>query len=706
MAEPSDFTGTIEGAEEAKIALDELTASSDASVASLGMISSMTQKTQGAFSSLNDVLNKMNKNLDGTGDIALNQATKFGVLSASIIGSRKALEGLSGIDTSGLNTFVDQFDQLSESIAQSPTFDVVTKGVSTLTDMLQKAGAPMDTVKMLAKQGYSVLSDYAKSFFQSADNALKLQNAFIQLSARTGNLNAVFDKAGNELQNINSLLANQNMAMATSMKATGLNEKAIEQYFVALGSIPKALEETISSGTSAGGTMSMLTATIKLAQGTGRDFNDVVKDLHQSFKDYGLVGESALKFTARFSEISNKFGVELDDVKTGLMGATGAFKSLTDAQAASGNMTEAVSKLMNDYVGGLKEAGMTGAHAVETVKGMTDALAGMRVEQKAFLSAQTGGPGGLMGAFQIEKMIREGKIDEVFDKVRDTMQKQFGKIVTLEEASKSPAAASQLEKQMLLLQRGPLGQIVKSDSDAYRLLETFRARQEGRAAAPLASSGLEPGGLQNAINRGTSIEEKSYSQLTSINNNLAAIRKAAEATNLGTVQRAATIGQGAADIGDISEAQRASRDNLKSALEAGQQQSGYVMDAVKSGADKTTEFISNTITDWTGTFNNMGNAMQAPMDVLKSTMGDGFKTPNMSSLDVDTFGSPMTPGATVAAAPKGMPKSTTGGGTAASAVNPEVKVNEEGSGGRFKVDVTVKVNELANAAAITPAMGT
>ena len=80
-----------------------------------------------------------------------------------------------------------------------------------------------------------------------------------------------------------------------------------------------------------------------------------------------------------------------------------------------------MSGIMNDYVGALQNTGMTGQHAMEVVKGMTDSIAGMSVAQKAFLSSQTGGPGGLMGAFQIEKDLREGKIDKVFDKVRQTM---------------------------------------------------------------------------------------------------------------------------------------------------------------------------------------------------------------------------------------------------------------------------------------------
>jgi hypothetical protein len=788
-----DLTATTDQAEAAREALSRFTNAEYGAAEGLTRLNSLSNVLGTVFEKLNDSINDITQGLDGSGEEASRAAARFGILSTSVLGSRRALEGISGIESTGLTTFNSQIDTLLQNLQQSPALQTAGSMINALKNALTSAGAPMGVVNDVASKGINALKSYANSFFTSADNALKLQNATLQLAARTGNLDNVFKAAGDSLENMNSLLSSQTMAMADTMKATGISEDAVEKFYMTLGQVPKALESTVSSGDSASGSMSMLTATIKLAHGTGRDFNEVVQDLHTSFRDYGLVGESALKFTARFSELSNKFGVELKDMREGLMGAAGAFKNIADAIGGAATMTEAAAKIMNDYIGGLKQSGMTGAHAIETIRGMTDAMAGMRIEQKAFLSAQTGGPGGLMGGYQIEKMMREGKIDEVFDKVRQTMQKQFGKIVTLDDASKSETSAAQLTKQTMLLRQGPLGQIVKSDQDAYRLLETFKAKQEGRAPTGGIAQGLEPGGLQDAIKKGSTVEEKSYTTLTSINNHMAALRKAAEAANLGTAQRAFAASAGTAAFAP-SEAEIKKGETLKGAMAKGQASSGSRIkdyaDAISSGKmmpDMAGDMIKETMTDLQEWFGNLPEMVKAPLETLKSVILSGddkkiqdeakaleadinrrkeeikklkgdekkkkqeildqevkkagalyawavktgaikreeadtstgvsagaakpgapaktkFKLPAYSSLDVAAFGAPVTPGATLAAAPKGA-KPGVGAASGGSGITPTVNTTVDGASGRIKVDVSVKVNEMGQGASINPAPG-
>ena len=72
--------------------------------------------------------------------------------------------------------------------------------------------------------------------------------------------------------------------------------------------------------------------------------------------------------------------------------------------------------------------------------------------------------------------------------------------------------------------------------------------------------------MQDTIKKGTTIEEKSYSTLTSINNHMAALRKAAEAANLGTAQRALTAGTGSAAIGTQTEEETKKEEILKKGI--------------------------------------------------------------------------------------------------------------------------------------------
>lgn len=635
MAEPTDppqtpdFTGTAEGADQAAASLDRLASSSDAAKSSLGAMETVSDGMRVVFGTLNDQVKAFGFSMENMGSLTEQQTAQFGLLATAVVGARKAFDGLG--ETRGFSTFTDQFKDLQQVIQNSPMFSTAEGQVKALSDALVKMGAPVQAVAEAAKGGMKAIASYGQAFLTSADSALRLQNIYIQLAAKTGALGNVYKKAGEDLGDLNSLLSAQNKAVSEAATATGISAKDVENFYVTLGQVPKALESTITNADGMSGSMSMLTATIKLAHGTGRDYNEVVKDLHESFTQYGMVGEQALTFTQRFSEISNNFGVELSEVRRELMSTAGAFKNMTDAGDGAAKMSEAVSGLMNDYVGALKNTGMTGTHAMETVRGLTEGMSRLSVAQKAFLSAQSGGAGGLMGAFQIEKMLKEGKIDEVFDKVRGTMQKQFGKIVTLEEASKSPQAASQLEKQMLLLQKGPLGSMVKSDQDAYRLLDAFRAKQEGRAPADKGIGGLDSGGLKNAINAGTEFEKKSYSVLTEMNKHLEALQRAATTSNLNIAQKTGTAGTGArAFLGADTEAQNKMRAGLTGTMAYAGQKSGEttqdynaVMQGTAPLVDRSGEAAVDAMKNIQGWFSRIPDSLASVRDGLKQAVMTG-----------------------------------------------------------------------------------
>lgn len=626
-----DLTGTSEQADKAAQSMDLLQSATSQAKTALGAMNNISEAAGGIFKELESRVNAFGFSLKNTGALTQTQTAQFGLLTTAVLGARRAFEGLGGIDTSGLTTFSDQFKNLQEMIRSSPALAAGSAGIQMLSDMLTRMGAPMQAVQDNAKKGMGALMQYGEAFFTSADNGLRLQNVYLQLAARTGNLGEVFKKAGSDLSNINSLLSIQNKVIAETATATGLSDAQVEKFYTSLGAVPKALESVITNADGTNKSMNLLTATIKLAHGTGRDYESVVKDLHTAFTEYGMTGKDALSFTQRFSEISNKFGIELDVVKNGIMGATGAFRGMTDAGAAAGRMTQAVEGLMNDYVGALQKAGMTGTGAIDTVKGMTDQIGKLSTAQKAFLSAQTGGPGGLMGSFQIEKDLREGKIDKVFDRVRSTMQKQFGKIVTLDEASKSPEAASQLQRQMMMLRQGPMGSLVKSDQDAYRVLETFRAKQEGRAAGDQGAAGLKGTGLQEAIKAGTEFEKKSYTQLTAMNEHLAAIRRSADISNLNMVQKGSTAGVGQRQfLGSETGNQRTMRDNVtrgmnEAARRGGQTTANYAdrMHTSKPVLDQSGRMAAEAMNDFSKWTKQVSGSAKAVMDTLKQAVMSG-----------------------------------------------------------------------------------
>lgn len=567
---PTDLTGATASAEKAAASLTLLNGAAENAGNSLKDLSKVGDLAKEVYGSFTLAADNLGISLNHVGSLSDENTAKMALLSTAVFGTRKAFDGLAGVDTGNMRTVKDQFSELAMTISNSPILSELEK-VKKLTGVFQTLGFPMEKVNDAAKKGSKAMTSLGGSFFEAVDNGLRLQNVIVQLASKNGELNKVYEQAGNDLGNMNSIIATHNAMIADTVKGTGLNERQVESYYAALGSVPGALMQNISGlnmysegSTKANVATSMLTATIQLAAGSGRKYDDIIGDLHTSFRDYGMRGEDALKFTARFSEISNTFGVQLEDVRTHLMGAAGAFKTFADAGQSAGRMSESLSGIMNDYMDGLTGTGMSGEHAASVVRGMTDSMAGLSVAQKAFLSAQTGGPGGLMGAFQIEKMMKEGKMDEVFAKVKNTMEKQLGPIVTLNEASSSPAAASQLQKQMLMLQRGPLGGMVKSDQDAYRLLEVFKGKQDGKIIKDMGAEGLKQDNLSEIIGRGNSFQEKSYTALASANSILAEIRRLADSIALSLMQKAGTASTGSGDfLGNDTVDQTKMRTNLK-----------------------------------------------------------------------------------------------------------------------------------------------
>src|SRR6185436_911002 len=561
----TELAATADAATKTAQALDALSISSAQSGDSLNNLGEFTSNTKNAFNAFNTTLSAYGVSLNNSMALTEKQTTQFGLLSAAVLGARTSFNTLHNIDVGGLNTFVDQIGYLTE------TFTDAKSGIGQLVNFAQQAFGRM-VPQTIISQGLSAVKNFVINLAQSADNALRLQNAYIQLSARTGNLSEVYAAAGPNLENLNTLLEKQTALVANAIKTTGLGPEGVQSYYAQLGTIPKALEATVTSSDSASETISLLTASIKIASGTGRNYVDIIEDMKVAFKDYNLTGEEALKFTSRMTEISNKFGTNLDVVRDSLRGTAGVFKMF-------GNEAEASSRILNNYVGALQSTGLSGDAAVEVVTDMTRAIGNLGIAQKAFLSAQTGGPGGLMGAFQIEKMMREGKIDEVFEKVRTQMQKQFGQIVTLDDASSNPAAAAQMTKQMMILRQGPLGQFAKSDQEAIRILEGFKNRQERKTVTDLSSRIV-----QDNMSKGTLLQEKSYTELSRIRGILEGARGVAGgataqdyARDIKTRAPIADAGKRAASsitefyklFGDIPESMKAPLDALTQAMESG-----------------------------------------------------------------------------------------------------------------------------------------
>jgi len=620
---PEDITNSTDAANNAAIAFTGMGASVESASAELSQMDKIAQGVSSVFQGFNNVLKEFTGTQGTNVGMTEDQVTKFGLLTTAVFGSRKAFDSLKDVDSKGLSTFGDKVQYLTDSILKSGG------GISGLANLAEKAFGTVMPKEF--QTSITAAKNFIGALTESADNALRLQNAVVQLAGKTGGLNAIYDKAGVNLQSVNAMLAAHEDMLTNAQKATGLNREALENYWSTLGSIPGALEQTIQTGTNANTTMSMLTATIKASTAVGRDSAAVMEDMHDAFRNYGIVGEDALKFTLRFSEISSAFGIDFKDVQDALKGSATAMGSFADAGENAARMSEGLAQVMKGMVGGLMDAGMTARDAVAAVSTLENSVGKLNIAQKAFLSSQSGGAGGLMGGFQIEKMMREGKYEEIFKKQMDTIKKMMGgKIVTLDEAATSQTAAAQMQKQVALLSQGPLGSMVKSPQDAYKMFDMFKGTRTGAMSEKGGDLLADP--VRQAVDRGTKWEEKSYGQLDIMRNHLEAIRRSAEVSNLGFLQQMGTAaGQEVSPTGEKlgapsdraallqSEMQSGATQGGANAAEHARQMAGKGMYQDRSGA-----YAGQTMTDMTRSIGNIGDWFRKLPETLRSSL-DGMR---------------------------------------------------------------------------------
>lgn len=499
------------------------------------------------FGKLSNRLSDAGIGLSSVSDLTGTAASKFGLLATAMIGTQDTFKSFGNVDTTRLTTFTSQVDQLFEVLKRPGTaVGVLNNTIDTIVNTLSKVSPTAGGIANGLRNSLGALQAYAKQVLTAADNQLRLQNSMLQLATQSGSLSEFYKQIGGDMTHLNEVSARQTKVLTDASKATGIDIEVLSNYAGTLSEIPGAFMAMKDGIIDATGTTNIFTKTLMFSIGAGRDFKAISSDMKKAVSEYGLSMDSALKFVARMTETSTAMGAQIDDVRSALNTSADAFKMFVVGGQGAINITQGMSDVMTEYVGTLKNAGMPVQNAIQMFGTMSSAMSNMKVEQKAFLSAQTGGPGGLMGAFQIDKMLKDGDIKGVFDKVQTQLKKQLGNIITVDEASKSPQAALQMERQIMLLRQGPLGQFAKTDQEAERLLEAMKSGK-----TPEKLGGQSNLSLENVIKAGNSIQEKSYNEFTKMNVALREISMAAGTPVLGELQRRGTISSGAPG-GDIS----------------------------------------------------------------------------------------------------------------------------------------------------------
>jgi hypothetical protein len=415
----------------------------------------------------------------------------------------------------GLFSRFDGFERFSQGLDNfnsiKTNFEELEKKFGNFENALKAIGksAP-ELAQKLAGMG----RDAALSYLNQADQAAKLDAGIIKLAASTGNLFNLYNNTDN-LQNLSDVSALYAKNLNDVAGATGLNIKQITDYTNALGNLPGLIGTTTNAGEENEKQMQKLEVVTKLAASAGIGASEAANILKSSYENLGNAqgklsdeNQKGIELFAAAIESANKLGVRFSDTENFLLKTADTFKFM-------GDNTAAATRTLATFTDALRETGLTGKQSMEVVQGMIQSTKELTTGTKAFLSLRSGGPGGLQGAFRIDRLIREGKTDEVIQMMIKSLRQQIGgRIVSQDEADRSPQLAAQFFRQRELLKSGAFGGLAKDDATATKLLD---ALSRGNLTAAKTAISTGESAVKNAVDKGTDIQRLQYNSLKSIN---------------------------------------------------------------------------------------------------------------------------------------------------------------------------------------------
>jgi len=464
----------------------------------------------------------------------LGQYSAFGNVASNLFqkisnGSKdaiKAVEDALGISSQKVK---EMFRESGEDIAgftimalqQSEKFRAAFPIPESLKSLSQVSGDVLGSVSSDFEKATQAVNLLPKALRGDVNEALKgfqavagqfevsrnAENALITLQAQAGNLGDMFTSFGSDLSGIDLMMDNWGKRMESTGTAVGMSSNEVQKFGLQLQKIPGIMTETIKNIDGAGNSTDVLTAALKINRGSVRDLDTVFGVMNNQMRLFNTSGEDSLKIISRMQASVSGLGIPLDIMRGFINNTSSAFKFF-------GDNSQAALTIMERMGPALSKSGVGPEGIAEIVGGMVKGIAELDVAQEAFISSQSGGPGGLQGGYQIELLKQQGKSDQVFDMVQGALKKQFGggPIIGLEEGSKSSGAAAQLTKEVAFLRQGPFGQLAKSNAEAYKLLDSMKTGFGKEAITTPEET------TQKAMKAGEAVQDKQTPIITGIAN--------------------------------------------------------------------------------------------------------------------------------------------------------------------------------------------
>lgn len=571
------------------------------------------------------IFNNISKSIENMGTRSTVQFRDSGAAINSLSdNSDRLLERF--VKLGALTPLKPMFDNLKD--VGAPTITTTGGSIKSLTEQVSRFGGTIssDVLGVLAKLG--------DKFLANAAQAEKFENAFVGLASSAGNMNELFE--GGNLVDLSAKTQNYANQVSNAADATGQGVTETMDFANALKQLPGFLDQTISSGDGADNKTKALISTMTLMTGTGRSQQEVIKALDLAYDKLGTstgrvsnAAQKGAEFLSDVSSVANTLKLKFTDVNDVMEKIAAQFEFVGD------NSNDAA-RVLSRYTDALRETGLTGKASMDIVNGMVGSIEKMTIGTKAFLSLRSGGPGGLQGAFQIDQLLRQGKLDQVVQMAERSLRQQFGgRIFTQEEAASSPQAAAQFMRQRSLLQSGAFGiGQGASNEQATRLLEALGKRDFGSITKELKTG---QDAVKQATDRGTQIQTRNNDLFKQINRNVDRATIAMElSAGLQLKQLVGTAGGRAGQITQgMTNARERAVDDISRKADATSQQA-FTKEQVLS-ARQTISQTASIVEGLTGTAKEAGSKVK--QDIIDSAndvrgiLGKKGPTPEEAVID-------------------------------------------------------------------------
>jgi len=441
-----------------------------------------------------------------------------------------AYESMLNLNTSTLLSG-DAFDQVKTRagalLALTTKFDAFNhigvdggKHINTMGQSLTELTAKMGSWGAVVKAFPNTLGalggktmEVAQRFLEHVSQAQHLENAYINLQGASGGLGKVFDKDGRIVDNLSTQVQHYGKQLADVEAITGENIETVAQFASKLYIIPNLLNEVVNTGGKAGDSTTALAAAMTLAKGAGQSNETVLSVMKTAYEDLsnsqGKVTDTGKKGTEMFAlmaQATKTLGLRFSDTESYLTTVAKEFQLV-------GDNTEGATNILTHFSDALQNTGLTAKASIGIIQNMVTSMNHLEMGTKSLISARSGGPGGLQGAFQVEELLRKGKTPQVSDMLMKSFKQQAGgKIYTQAEAAQSPQAAAQFMRQREMLKSGAFGGMAKDDQSATHLLEAMAKGNMETTAVLNATTAVKDVAAQ-----GTNLQEQQVDILKVLN---------------------------------------------------------------------------------------------------------------------------------------------------------------------------------------------